>query len=211
MFNHVKSVLWKCCQVSLLTTALEIAVFGQVSNFYVGTEQYLSKYAPGDNVGELVTSDVTLDIADIAVDASGNVYVADVASETITLFAPGDDVGVVLASYDTSPYIDSRLIAVDVSIVPEPPDVSAADYNDDGIVDAADYTLWRDTMGEQVTPSSGADGDGDGFIGLHDYGVWKTNFGWSVEGESGADAIPEPSCLLLVLMAWPSLLARRYR
>ena len=56
-------------------------------------------------------------------------------------------------------------------------------------------------MGETVTPETGADGDGDGFIGLHDYGVWKTNFGWSVEGESGADAIPEPSCLLLVLLA----------
>ena len=58
MFIHVKSVLWQCCQVSLLTAALEIAVFGQVSNFYAGTDRYLSKYAPGDNVGELVTSDV---------------------------------------------------------------------------------------------------------------------------------------------------------
>ena len=85
------------------------------------------------------------------------------------------------------------------------------DFNLDGDVDAADYTLWRDTMGEQVTPRSGADGDANGFIGLHDYGVWKTNFGWSVEGESGAGPVPEPSCLLLVLMAWPGLLARRYR
>ena len=45
--------------------------------------------------------------------------------------------------------------------------VNAADYNDDGIVDAADYTVWRDTMGEEVTPRSGADGDADGYIGLH--------------------------------------------
>jgi len=89
--------------------------------------------------------------------------------------------------------------------------VNVADYNDDGFVDAADYTRWRDTMGETVTPETGADGDGDGFVGLHDYGVWTSHFGWSVEGESEADAIPEPSCLLLVLMAWPGLLARRYR
>ena len=89
--------------------------------------------------------------------------------------------------------------------------VNVADYNDDGFVDAADYTRWRDTMGETVTPETGADGDGDGFVGLHDYGVWTSHFGWSVEAESEADAIPEPSCLLLVLMAWPGLLARRYR
>jgi hypothetical protein len=75
------------------------------------------------------------------------------------------------------------------------------DYNLDGIVDAADYTFWRDTMGEEVTPRSGADGDADGYIGLHDYGVWASNFGWSVEGESGADAIPEPTTLLLTLLA----------
>ena len=35
---------------------------------------------------------------------------------------------------------------------PAPPDVSAADYNDDGIVDTADYAVWRDQMGPLVPP-----------------------------------------------------------
>ncbi len=52
------------------------------------------------------------------------------------------------------------------------------DYNQDGSVDSADYTVWRDTAGEVgVEPFSGADGDGDGVIDGKDYGVWKANFG----------------------------------
>ena len=38
------------------------------------------------------------------------------------------------------------------------------DYNHDGVVDAADYTVWRDTYGQSVTENSGADGNGDGMI-----------------------------------------------
>lgn len=51
------------------------------------------------------------------------------------------------------------------------------DYNIDGIVDAADYTVWRDTLGQTVSPFSAADGDGSGIIDLNDYNVWKSTYG----------------------------------
>lgn len=51
------------------------------------------------------------------------------------------------------------------------------DYNGNHTVDAADYTLWRDTLGREVDVYSGADGDGDGTIDQDDYGVWKAHFG----------------------------------
>lgn len=51
------------------------------------------------------------------------------------------------------------------------------DYNDDGVVDAADYTVWRDTLGDSVPSYSGADGDGSGLIDQDDYLVWKSNYG----------------------------------
>ncbi len=38
------------------------------------------------------------------------------------------------------------------------------DYNRDFSVDAADYTYWRDRLGDTVTPFTGADGNGDGMI-----------------------------------------------
>ena len=72
------------------------------------------------------------------------------------------------------------------------------DYNENGIVDAADYTLYRDTLGNSVTPFSGADGDGDGVIGAGDYNVWVANFGSSA---ATGLAVPEPSGFLLLLMA----------
>jgi hypothetical protein len=51
------------------------------------------------------------------------------------------------------------------------------DYNDDGAVDAADYTAWRDSMGQEVPAFSAADGNGSGFVDDGDYQVWKSNFG----------------------------------
>ncbi|MEM9186165.1 MAG: dockerin type I domain-containing protein [Planctomycetota bacterium] len=51
------------------------------------------------------------------------------------------------------------------------------DFNADGSVDAADYTVWRDALGDTVTPYSGADADGDGQIDVDDYQTWKANFG----------------------------------
>lgn len=54
----------------------------------------------------------------------------------------------------------------------------AGDYNSDGAVDAADYTVWRDNFGVTgLLAFSGADGNGDGDVSAEDYQVWHTNFG----------------------------------
>jgi Type I phosphodiesterase / nucleotide pyrophosphatase len=50
----------------------------------------------------------------------------------------------------------------------------AGDYNHDGKVDAADYTVWRDTKGSKTDLR--ADGNGDGTVDQDDYDVWKANF-----------------------------------
>jgi hypothetical protein len=51
------------------------------------------------------------------------------------------------------------------------------DYNRNNVVDAADYVLWRKTLGTSVTSYSAADGNGDGTITQSDYPVWRANFG----------------------------------
>jgi hypothetical protein len=51
------------------------------------------------------------------------------------------------------------------------------DYNLDSVVDAADYTVWRDTLGSSVTPGTGADGDNDGTVDQSDYDFWRARFG----------------------------------
>lgn len=54
---------------------------------------------------------------------------------------------------------------------------SPGDYNKDGSVGAADYTIWRDTFGGETTRGSGADADGSLVVDDADYNIWKTNFG----------------------------------
>ncbi len=84
------------------------------------------------------------------------------------------------------------------------------DYNGNGVVDAADYTVWRDTLGSAVAAFSGADGDGDGMVDDDDYDVWKANFGEALGPGAGGGAgaigstgavVPEPTALVLLLGA----------
>ncbi len=54
------------------------------------------------------------------------------------------------------------------------------DFNGDGRVDAADYTVWRVNLGVNDTQSPVAgDADGDLDVDDADYLIWKTNFGRS--------------------------------
>jgi hypothetical protein len=69
------------------------------------------------------------------------------------------------------------------------PDAPDGDFNGDGVVDAADYVVWRKTDGSQ----SG-------------YDLWRTNFGRTAGSSvnvSTADqtAVPEPAMLVLVCVS----------
>jgi autotransporter-associated beta strand protein len=61
--------------------------------------------------------------------------------------------------------------------------VPVGDYNADGTVDAADYTVWRDTVGS--TTMLDADGNGDHVVNDLDLNVWKSHFGESFTGIGG--------------------------
>jgi arylsulfatase A-like enzyme len=78
------------------------------------------------------------------------------------------------------------------------------DYTGDRIVDAADYTAWRESFGSMSDLD--ADGNGNGVIDAGDYVVWRN----AMSGASAAAltdnldqfaSVPEPAAAQLLLMA----------
>ena len=87
--------------------------------------------------------------------------------------------------------VDLRVIA---SFIP-------GDYNHNGVVDAADYVVYRDSLGQSGS-NLAADGDGDLQVDADDYNVWRSHFGQTAGSGAiiGADpGVPEPSSLGLVI------------
>jgi T5SS/PEP-CTERM-associated repeat protein/autotransporter-associated beta strand protein len=90
--------------------------------------------------------------------------------------------------------------------------IVAGDYNHNGIVDAADYTIWRDTLGS--TTDLRANGDNTGasanVINAADYDVWKMHFGQTAgSGSGGAAGVPEPATGSMLLVGILMLCGRR--
>lgn len=72
------------------------------------------------------------------------------------------------------------------------PPALPGDYNGDGGVDSADYTVWRDSIQSSVLRYTGADGNGDGSVNELDFAIWNNNFGLSVPGATQVAAHEQP-------------------
>ena len=83
--------------------------------------------------------------------------------------------------------------------------VVVGDYNGNGTVDAADYTIYRDTFGD-LGAELAADGDNSGEVDPGDYTVWANNFGST---SSTATAVPEPTAIVSLLSAMALASVRR--
>ncbi|MEX2168312.1 MAG: LamG-like jellyroll fold domain-containing protein [Pirellulales bacterium] len=92
-------------------------------------------------------------------------------------------------------YIFTRALSeeeIGVLALLDPPGVDG-DYNEDGTVNAADYTVWRDGGSPDDT--------------IAGYNLWKANFGNS--GSGAGAAVPEPSTLALLFVCLGIMGARR--
>lgn len=103
---------------------------------------------------------------------------------------PSDPIFMVWATPESSVLPAIRPAAIWVnervdSLFAEPLD---GDFNGDGVVDAADYTVWRDDAGSVYQPS--------------DYDAWVVNYGTGTPATSGvATSVPEPAGLLIAALA----------
>jgi len=74
------------------------------------------------------------------------------------------------------------------------------DYNSDGLVDAADYAVWRDSLGQ--TTLSNRDTQLTGPVGSDDYLAWQANFGSAFASSNLANStVPEPTAGVTMLAA----------
>ena len=89
--------------------------------------------------------------------------------------------------------------------------VAAADFNKNGVADAADYAVWRDMFG-RTGAGLAADANGDMVVNAADMAIWRSNFGNTrgnvLAGSGSATAVPEPSSLALAALG--ILLAVRF-
>jgi hypothetical protein len=84
------------------------------------------------------------------------------------------------------------------------PAMLTGDYNNNGVVDAADYTLWRKNQGTTHTLPNDPTG---GTIGPTQYTQWRTHFGQTagtgaaLTSSALSSNVPEPGTLALLIFA----------
>ncbi len=111
-------------------------------------------------------------------------------------------------TYKIGLYVDFAFTALTLEGAPVPQPLG--DYSQNGIIDAADYTVWRDNLGSvNALPNDDSAG-----VGPDDYIRWKNHFG-EMAGTgsvtSANTAVPEPSSFLLLLFAAAGWRLRRGR
>lgn len=79
------------------------------------------------------------------------------------------------------------------------------DYDGSGVVDLADYTLWRDSLGQTGTDLL-ADGNTNNTIDIDDYLLWSEHFNQQMPAAVVAqNPVPEPATLRLLAVAGVAL------
>lgn len=94
------------------------------------------------------------------------------------------------------------------------PSILLGDFNDNGVVDAADYVVWRSNLGNPDDSVLNGNGDAIAGVGSSDYDLWRANYGHSNGSGGGSESdsyasVPEPSSLILLL--YVCTLSRRLR
>jgi hypothetical protein len=139
-------------------------------------------------------------------DVAASVVAHEIGHNLDLIHTPDGSANLMAGSNGTSQQLDSDQISTVLSDTsfPQPfaPQLTG-DYNHSGVVDAADYIVWRKTLGS--TTNLAADGNGSGQIDSGDYSIWKTNYGHSGAGSLGGGVtVPEPAtyveCIWLVMV-----------
>jgi mannan endo-1,4-beta-mannosidase len=108
-------------------------------------------------------------------------FLDDFSAQQIQALLNDDDI-ITLNELPTLPWSNSAPIA--------------GDYSRNGVVDASDYIVWRNSMG-QTGWDLAADSDLNGRIDAADYAFWRSRFAQG-SGAGATAVVPEPASLVLI-------------
>jgi fibronectin-binding autotransporter adhesin len=174
--------------------------------------------------GNVTVTGGVLDIVTGAANAIANTATLDISGTGMVALAAGinefvtglilDGIGQGDGTYGSSSspatFQFDQWFSGDGIITVEPaPTGLPGDYNEDNVVDAADYVVWRKMFGSPVALPN----DDTAGVGIDDYDRWTANFGATQGGGGGiantSGAVPEPGTLVLAMLTL--LVAGAYR
>lgn len=101
-------------------------------------------------------------------------------------------------------YLTSKYLAA--------PQFLGGDYNADGKVDAGDYVVWRDSVGQFMgLPNENPSAATEGFVDREDYDYWAANFGMPAASLASNLSVAEPATASLASLLLGAMVARRSR
>ena len=115
--------------------------------------------------------------------------------------------------YEGKQFVDNVVVATSFAEALNPPSAGVpGDYNANGVVDAADYVIWRDRDGTVFQLQNEVSGATPAQVTVEDYDAWRARFGNVAGAGAGSAAVPEPTTSLLAGLSLLGLcVARRTR
>lgn len=161
-----------------------LTLTGAAANTYTGDTSVLggtlsTNAATLSDIGDVIlVTGATLNLDFVGTDDIDSLFLNGVSQALGTWGAIGSG-----ATHQTSFITGTGLL----NILTFEPTILAGDFNNDGVVNAADYTVWRDggpLQNETASP---------GVVDAADYGAWATNYGATAASTATAAAVPEPA------------------
>jgi hypothetical protein len=181
----------------------------EVGDFAAGTPDYLAVLIDPNGTGafELLaefTGNAAKSLEEVEVENGARVLDANNAAiftgfvlsnqafKDYTVDLPAGGANAVIRFEANSTFVNEIVALDDVRVAVAPSPITG-DFNGNGVVDAADYVLWKNGGPLQNDPTNG--------VQPADYNVWRGNFGRTAGAGSalGSASVPEPGAVVLLL------------